>query len=170
VTLPGSTCLLNSFAPSSHPWQFYNLHVPSGVTLQGVVGSKLLQGPGGRQSLANIHGATGISNTVVTVGNNYATIEFQKSRIGGFYSLQAMVVGSPAVTLSTAAQAANFAVGDYVAIYQYTSGDVATPSQRSTVPTSLRSFASATVRTESGRETRFKIVRSVLGSTPRTSQ
>ena len=33
VTLPGSTCLLNSFRPSSHPWGFYNLHVPSGVTL-----------------------------------------------------------------------------------------------------------------------------------------
>ena len=54
VTLPGSTCLLNSFTPSSHPWAFYNLQVPSGVTLQGVTGSKLLQGPGGRQSIAHI--------------------------------------------------------------------------------------------------------------------
>ena len=44
VTLPGSTCLLNSFSPSSFPWGFYNLHVPSNVTLQGVTGSKLLQG------------------------------------------------------------------------------------------------------------------------------
>src|SRR5215472_8948798 len=44
VTLPGSTCLLNSFTPSLHPWGFYNLHVPSGVTLQGVIASKLLQG------------------------------------------------------------------------------------------------------------------------------
>ena len=40
-----------------------------------------------------------------------------------------------------------------------TSPSPATPSQRSTVPTSLRSFASATVRTESGRETCFKILR-----------
>jgi hypothetical protein len=35
-----------------------------------------------------------------------------------------MTVGSPSITLSTAAQAAHFAVGDYVAIYEYTSGDV----------------------------------------------
>jgi hypothetical protein len=98
VTLPGSTCLLNSFAPSAHPWGFYNLHVPSGVTLQGVVGSKLLQGPGGRQSINNIPGATSIGNTVVTVGNNYAVNTFQSSANGGFYSLQAMTVGSPSVT------------------------------------------------------------------------
>ena len=132
MTLPGSTCLLNSFAPSSHPWDFYNLHVPSGVTLQGVIGSKLLQGPGGRQSINNIPGATSIGNTVVTVGNNYAVNTFQSSANGGFYSLQAMTVGSPSVTLSTAAQAANFAVGDYVAIYEYTSGDVL-PAQMSQV-------------------------------------
>jgi polygalacturonase len=30
VILPGSTCLLNSFTPSSHAAAFYNLHVPSG--------------------------------------------------------------------------------------------------------------------------------------------
>src|SRR5215471_6323646 len=133
VILPGSTCLLNSFSPSSYPAAFYNLHVPSGVTLQGVIGSKLLQGPGGRQSISKIPGATSISNTVIAVGNNYATIQFQNNKgNGGFYSLQAMIVGSPSVTLSTAAQAANFAVGDYVAIYEYTSGDVL-PAQMSQV-------------------------------------
>jgi hypothetical protein len=124
VTLPGSTCLLNSFAPSSHPWQFYNLHIPSNVTLQGAIGSKLLQGPGGRESIGNVPGAAWIINTVVAVGNDYATIQFQNGGNGGFYSLQAMTVGSPSVTLSTAAQAAKFAIGDYVAIYEYTSGDV----------------------------------------------
>jgi hypothetical protein len=132
VTLPGSTCLLNSFAPSSHPWCFYNLHVPSGVTLQGVIGSKLLQGPGGRQSIGNIPGAAWIGNTVVTVGNDYATIQFQNSGNGGFYNLNAMIVGSPSVTLSIIAQASNFAVGDYVAIYEYTSGDVL-PAQMSQI-------------------------------------
>jgi hypothetical protein len=119
-----AACLLNSFAPSSHPWQFYNLRIPSNVTLQGVIGSKLLQGPGGRQSIANVPGAALIINTVVTVGNDFATIQFQNSGNGGFYSLQAMTIGSPSVTLSTASQAANFAVGDYVALYEYTSGDV----------------------------------------------
>src|SRR6516165_8478348 len=94
VILPGSTCLLNSFAPSSHPWGFYNLHVPSAVTLQGVIGSKLLQGPGGRQSISKVPGAASIGNTVVAVGNNYATIQFQNGG-DGFYSLDAMTVGSP---------------------------------------------------------------------------
>src|SRR6516165_676001 len=124
VTLPGSTCLLNSFAPSFHPWSFYNLHIPSGVTLQGVTGSKLLQGPGGRQSISKVPSATSIGNTVVAVGNNYATIQFQSRGNRGFYSLHAMTAGSPSVTLSTAAQAASFAVGDYVAIYEHTSGNV----------------------------------------------
>jgi hypothetical protein len=132
VTLPGSTCLLNSFSPSSHPWQFYNLHVPSNVTLQGVIASKLLQGPGGRQSFNKIPGATWIGNTVIAVGNNYAVVTFQTSANGGFYSLQAVTTGSPSVTLSTTTQAANFAVGDYVAIYQYTTGDVL-PAQMSEV-------------------------------------
>jgi hypothetical protein len=133
VTLPKSTCLLNSFHPSSHPWKFYNLHVPSGVTLHGVTGSKLLQGPGGRQDINNVPGATWIENTVVAVGNDYANAQFQNSGSnGGFYSLQAMIVGSPSVTLSTAAEAANFSAGDYVAIYEYTSGDVL-PAQMSQV-------------------------------------
>ena len=132
VTLPGSTCLLNSFHPSSHPWVFYNLHLPSGVTLQGASGSKLLQGLGGRQNIGNVSGATWIENTVVAVGNSYATIEFQNSGNGGFYALQAMTVGSPSVRLTSAAQAANFTVGDYVAIYEYTSGDVL-PAQMSQV-------------------------------------
>jgi hypothetical protein len=117
VILPGSTCLLNSFSPSSYAAAFYNLHVPSGVTLQGV-GSKLLQGPGGRQSISKIPGATSIGNTVIAVGNNYAAVNFQNRGNGGFYSLQAI---------------------------------------------------SATVRTEFGRETLFKILRLVLGNTPRTS-
>jgi hypothetical protein len=132
VTLPRSTCLLNSFAPSSHPWGFYNLHVPSGVTLQGVTGSKLLQGPGGRQSIGNVPGATSIGNSVLTVGTNYGVVQFQNSGNGGFYSLQAMTVGSPSVRLTIAAQAAHFTVGDYVAIYAYTSGDVL-PAQMSQV-------------------------------------
>ena len=95
VTLPGSTCLLNSFSPALHPWDFYNLTVPSGVTLQGVIGSKLLQGPGGRQSISKLPGATAISNSVIAVGNNYAAVNFQNRGNGGFYSLQAMIVGSP---------------------------------------------------------------------------
>jgi hypothetical protein len=132
VTLPGSTCLPSSFTPSAYAAAFYNLHIPSGVTLQGVIGSKLLQGPGGRQSIRQVPAATSIRNTVVAVGNNYATIQFQNRGNGGFYSLHAMVVGSPSVTLSTAVQAANFAAGDYVAIYEHTSGDVL-PAQMSQV-------------------------------------
>ena len=108
VTLPGSTCLLNSFAPSSHPWIFYNLHIPSNVTLQGTAGPKRLQGPNGRQLIGNIPGASYIENTVVAVGNDFASIHYQN--VGVFYSLNASTVGSPSVTLSAAAQAANFAV------------------------------------------------------------
>jgi hypothetical protein len=130
VTLPNSACLLNSFAPSSHPWIFYNLHIPSNVTLQGTTGSELLQGPNGRQLIGNIPGAGYVENTVVAVGNDFASIHFQN--VGAFYNLNATTVGSSSVNLSTASQAANFAVGDYVAMYEYTSGDVL-PAQMSQV-------------------------------------
>jgi len=93
VTLPDSTCLLNSFAASSHPWIFYNLHIPSSVTLQGTAGSKLLQGPNGRQLIGNIPGASYIENTVVAVGNDFASIHFQN--VGVFYNLNSSTVGSP---------------------------------------------------------------------------
>jgi hypothetical protein len=77
VTLPGSTCLLNSFRPSSHPWRFYNLHISSGVMLQGVVGSsRLLQCPNGRQLIGKVPGATWIETSVVTFGNDYATVHY----------------------------------------------------------------------------------------------
>jgi hypothetical protein len=124
VSLPGSTCLLNSFTPSLFAWGFYNLIIPSNVTLQGVSGSRLLQGPQGRQKITNVRGATSIGNAVITVGNNPGTIQYQHNRNGGFYNLQAMIAGSPSVTLSAPAQAAHFAPGDYVAIYEYTRGDV----------------------------------------------
>src|SRR6516162_5417223 len=77
VTLPGSTCLLNSFQPSSHPWGFYNLRIPSSVTLQGATGSKLLQGPGGRQLIGNIPGALWVGNVVVVAGNQWGYNSFQ---------------------------------------------------------------------------------------------
>jgi polygalacturonase len=116
VTLPGAICLLNSSNPSTHPWYFYNLQIPSGVTLQGTTGSKLLQGPNGQH--ARISGATEVRNTVLAVGNNYATIMFSHNPPGGFYRLNAIVTGTTSVTLATPAQAVNFAAGDYIAIYE----------------------------------------------------
>ena len=136
VTLPGAICLLNSSNPSTHPWYFYNLQIPSGVTLQGTTGSKLLQGPNGQHAM--ISGATEVRNTVLAVGNNYATIMFSHNPPGGFYRLNAIVTGTTSVTLATPAQAVNFAAGDYVAIYESTSGDVlpGQPVQLSAVNTS----------------------------------
>jgi len=117
---------LNSFNPSPYyGWSFYNLRIPSGVTLQGVTGTKLLQGAGGRQNIANVPGCTWIENAVIVVGNHYGANAFQDpASNGGFYSLKATSIGSSSVTLSTASQASSFAAGDYVAIYEYTSGDV----------------------------------------------
>jgi len=127
VTLPGSTCLLNSFQPDAHPWGFHNLSIPSLVTLQGATNSqgaptsRLLQGPGGRQLIQNIPGAQAIGNSVIEVGNHPSYVSFQS---GPFFALQAMAVASPTVTLLTPAQAAKCKAGDYVAIYEYTAGDV----------------------------------------------
>src|SRR6516165_3319527 len=113
VTLPGAICLLNSSNPSSHPWDFYNLHIPSGVTLQGTTGSKLLQGPNGRHAV--VSGATYVQNSVLAVGNNYEVVTYNGAT---FYALNAITAGNNSVTVSTAGNASNFGVGDVISVYE----------------------------------------------------
>jgi len=113
VTLPGATCLLNSNHQSSHPWFFYNLHIPSGVTLQGTTGSRLLQGPRGRHAM--VSGATYVQNSVLAVGNNYQVVTYNGAR---FYPLNAITAGNNSVTLSTAGNASHFGVGDVISVYE----------------------------------------------------
>src|SRR5207249_446109 len=58
-------------------------------------------------------------------GLDYAVIRFQKTASnGGFYSLHGTEVSRSRVTLKTSSHASKFRVGDYVAIYETTSGDV----------------------------------------------
>lgn len=121
VKLPGSTCLLNTAKPADHPWYFYNLMIHSKVTLEGVAGSRLLQGPNGRKDLASVPGASYMSNTVIAIGEHYSVVSFQQ---GPFYRLNDMTVGAKTIQIQTAGDEAHFKAGDYVAIYEYTSGDV----------------------------------------------
>jgi hypothetical protein len=123
VSFPKGTYLLDSAHPASHPWSFYNLQIGSNVTLSGEAGAKLLQGPGGRHALPP--GATEVRNTVLAFGKDIAAIRFQNPGAnGGFYPLQATRASSSRVTLRTASCASKFPPGDYVAIYETTSGDV----------------------------------------------
>jgi len=123
VLFPKGTYLLNSVLPSSHPWFFYNLKIESTVTLSGETGAKLLQGPKGRHAL--VFGATEVRNTVLAFGKDYESIRFQNpAKNGGFYALEATRASSSNVTLSSPSPSSKFRVGDYVAIYESTSGDV----------------------------------------------
>jgi Pectate lyase superfamily protein len=124
VTLPTGTYLLNSYRKGVHPWIFYNILVPSNVTLAGSPGTLLLQGPGGRAPLPR--DAKWISNVVLAVGTpNFATITFQKQSFnGGFHPLNATRANDRVVTLSSLADTTRFRVGDYVAIYEKVIGDV----------------------------------------------
>jgi hypothetical protein len=140
VDLPGSTCLLDSFVPQDHPWNFYNLRVPSGVTLSGTTGTRLLQGPHGRQTLDQVPGATFLANAVLAVGNHPSLVTFKD---GPFYPLHAMSVGSHTVTLQNASDAAKFKPGDYAAIYEHLTGDVL-PGQMS----QIRGVSGATLTLE----------------------
>ena len=136
VYFPARTYLLDSYHASRHPWMFYNLLVGSNVTLSGQSGAKLLQGPGGRHSLAQR--ATEVRNTVLAFGLDYATIRFQNTSYnGGFYSLKPTRAGAALVTLAKAEDASHFTKGDYVAIYAQTRGDV--------VPTETCQIASVDV-------------------------
>jgi hypothetical protein len=123
VIVPKGTYLLKSAYPSRHPWAFHNLLIESNVTLVGETGAKLLQGPRGRHPLPE--GAEGVRNTVLAFGADHETIRFQNRHFnGGFLLLQATQASSTKVTLKTCSESSRFLPGDYVAIYETTSGDV----------------------------------------------
>jgi hypothetical protein len=123
VEFPSGTCLLNSCSPSSHPWFFYNLIVGSNVTLRGLPGTRLLQGPRGRHAI--VSGAQQVRNTVLAFGADYAVIRFQDSkRNGGFLALRTTTAGAASVALVHPSDASRFRPGDVVAIYASTKGDV----------------------------------------------
>lgn len=124
VTIPAGTYLLDSYAKSSHPWIFYNILVPSNVTLAGSPGTLLLQGAGGRAPLPPR--APHVANIVLAVGTrNFSAITFQRPLDnGGFHLLNATHADDRTVTLSAPAESAQFRTGDYVAIYEKVTGDV----------------------------------------------
>jgi hypothetical protein len=123
VIFPKGTYLLNSAHPSRHPWAFHNLLVESNVTLLGETGAKLLQGPKGRHPLPER--AEGVRNSVLAFGADHETIRFQNRAFnGGFFSLQATQASSTKVALKTSSESSKFLPGNYVAIYETTSGDV----------------------------------------------
>jgi hypothetical protein len=123
VFFPKGTYLLNSAVPSSHPWAFYNLQIESNVMLAGEAGARLLQGPQGRRPLPER--ATGVRNSVLAFGSDHETIRFQNPAMnGGFFALQATQASSAKVSLKNRADSSKFKPGDYVAIYESTSGDV----------------------------------------------
>jgi hypothetical protein len=124
LLVPSGTYLLNSYSPSPHPWYFYNLRIGSNITVQASPGTKFLQGPNGRAPMPA--GASQVRNTVLVFGSrNYVTNTFQDpSYNGGFYSLQATKANTQTITLATPSQVSHFKVGDYVAIYATTTGDV----------------------------------------------
>ena len=132
LTVPAGTYLLNSYAPTPHPWYFYNLRIGSNVLIQATPGARFLQGAGGLAPLQM--GASEVRNTVLAVGTaNYVIATFQDPSFnGGFLPLQATTAGSITVRLSSPAQSSGFAVGNYVAIYSATTGD-AIPSETSQV-------------------------------------
>jgi hypothetical protein len=139
VTFPAGTFLLNSYRKSTHPWAFYNLLIPSNITLAGSPGTLLLQGSGGRAPLPR--GAQVVSNVVLAVGTpNFERITFQRPAFnGGFHPLNPTHANDRTVTLPTPAETAQFRVGDYVAIYEKTTGDV--------LPTELSQLISVDQRT-----------------------
>ena len=123
VVFPKGTYLLNSASPSSHPWAFYNLQIESGVMLCGETGAKLLQGPKGRHPIPQ--GAEGVRNSVLAFGADHEVIRFQNREYnGGFFALKATQARSAKVALKALSDASKFRPGDYVAIYETTSGDV----------------------------------------------
>jgi len=124
LKVPVGTYLLDSWMPSSHPWGFYNLLVGSNTTVDADTGAVFLQGPNGRHSLPT--GADEVRNCVLVFGSSlWNSITFQNPGYnGGFYNLNATNPNDTAVTFSTGPDVSNFKAGDYIAIYETTTGDV----------------------------------------------
>ena len=124
VEFPRGVYLLDSFKRTTHPWKFYNLLVGSHVTLHSADGATLLQGVNGRSKLPV--GTGYIENAVVAFGTpNFQIITFQNlSYNGGFHVINATQAGDSNITLVHSSEASKFKIGDYVAIYSKTSGDV----------------------------------------------
>jgi hypothetical protein len=123
VLFPKGTYLLDSTSPASHPWAFYNLQIESNVMLVGETGAKLLQGPKGRHPLPAR--AKEVRNTMLAFGADHERIRFQNPKYnGGFLELRATRAPDAKVVLKTPSDASKFRTGDYVAIYESTSGDV----------------------------------------------
>ncbi|HEY3281855.1 MAG TPA: hypothetical protein VGN26_06230, partial [Armatimonadota bacterium] len=122
--IPKGTYLLNSYRPGAHPWGFHNLLVGSRIRIEGEPGATLLQGERGRAPLPQ--GATTVMNSVLVVGTPmYAVVTCQNTELnGGFYPLLATVADTSQAKLVRASDATHFAAGDYVAIYEKTTGDV----------------------------------------------
>ncbi len=139
VKLPKGKYLLNSYHPSTHPWMFYNLRVPSNVFLEAKPGAILLQGHAGRAPLQK--NATYVENDVLVFGTiNYKHNTFQDAAYnGGFYSLEPTTAGASSVSLVRSEDAVHFSPGDYVGIYASTEGDV--------IPSEMTQLASVNVTT-----------------------
>jgi hypothetical protein len=117
VWFPLGAYLLDSYNPSPHPWYFYNLIVPSNITLDADPGTSIIQGCAGRAPV--LPGAYEVATNMLVVGTPlFDVVTFQVPSLnGGFYNLNATVAGSSVVNLTTAADAAHFNAGDYVAFY-----------------------------------------------------
>jgi hypothetical protein len=124
VRLPAGTYLLDSYQPSTHPWKFYNLRLPSNVSLTADPGTILSQGPHGRAPVPS--GASYVENDVVAVGTkNYQSVTFQSPAMnGGFSNLLATRASDSVVTLTNPELSSNFAAGDFVGIFSAATGDV----------------------------------------------
>jgi Pectate lyase superfamily protein len=124
VRLSTGTYLLDSYRPSTHPWKFYNLRLPSKVLLTGDPGTVLRQGPHGRASV--LSGADYVENDVIAVGTvNYQAVTFQSSAMnGGFSDLLPTGANDSTVTLANPDLISKFAPGDFVGIYSAKTGDV----------------------------------------------
>jgi hypothetical protein len=116
VYFPSGDYLLDSWVQADHPWQFFNLIVGSNVFLLGAPGSRLLQGPGGVHDV--LAGAAWVRNTVLAIGPHFTAVRWQDpNENGGWYSAEPVEVNSNFVTLATPSDAAHFAEGDWVGIY-----------------------------------------------------
>ena len=124
VHLPKGTYLLNSYRKSTHPWKFYNLLVPSNVTLKGDPGAVLQQGPSGQAPLPER--AEYVENDVVAVGTReYQTVTFQSPSFNrGFINIASTNANDTSVTLTNPKLSSRFAVGDFIGVYSRTLGDV----------------------------------------------
>lgn len=120
VTVPAATCIMGSQTSLNSGFNFY---VPSNVTLVGTTGvTKIKQNAAGRTNIGgpNASGCTAFVSCTAAIANwgSVTSPNWHTDAAANYKQIQAPVYMATSITTATASDAAGFASGSYLAMWE----------------------------------------------------